>query len=200
MFKDTSFSNQLSAHGPFVTSFIQEHCTALQAPKKILCLGDTQGNTALFLAQKGIDIEVLEIEELSPLSIHKSIGEHYQPMRVCHSSLLTWEKENIFDIIVCTFLHIPKASQPSLLEKCFQALKNHGVLIAELLSESQKSLEPKAFSSESDYLFNFNQTLKALKETPFRIDKFSQEIIALKDENLIEKRTSVLHIVATKIL
>ena len=83
-------------------------------------------------------------------------------------------------------------------EKCFSALKIGGVLVVEALSESHKSLEPKAFKEEPNQLYNFNETLRIFKTLPFVLEKFSQEVITLKDENFFEKRASVVHIIALK--
>ncbi len=197
MFQTTSFSNQPLAYEKPLTSFMKEQCFSLQAPKRVLCLGENKENLAIFLAQKGLVVDVLEVDETNHFTIHKQIKEPFLPVRLEHTTLSRWHADNVFDRIFCSFLYLEKEQQALLFEKCFSALKMGGVLVVEALSESHKSLEPKAFK-EPNQLYNFNETLRIFKTLPFVLEKFSQEVITLKDENFFEKRASVVHIIALK--
>lgn len=197
MFRNLSFTHESFSHTYPISLFIKEQCGGWSSSKRILCLGDKEGSHALFLAQNGIHVEVLELSNEGVFDIYKHASPHCIDMKLCHTTLEHWKPTPFFDGIVCTFVHVSKKEQLHLFEKCCEALYPGGILVAELFSESQKSFQSGG-PKELEKLYNLNQTLRILKTLPFSIDKFSQEIIPYGKEEAPRAKASVLHIVATK--
>lgn len=197
MFRNIPFTNTSFLPTQPLSLFVQEQCSLLSGTKHLLCIGDTEGSTALFLAQKGMSVEVLELRAEGKFDIYKHVSPHHLNMKLRHTTLEYWKPDSLFHGIVCTFVHVSKDEQMLLFKKCFEALHPEGLFIAELFSESQKSYQPYV-PNEVEKLYNLNQTLHALKTLPCTLEKFSQEIISATTEDKRTTKASVLHIVARK--
>lgn len=197
MFRNIPFTNESFLHTYPVSLFIKEQCREWRSDKRILCIGDKEGSHALFLAQNGVHVEVLELSDEGSFDIYKHVSPHCVNLKLCHTTLERWEPIPYFHGIVCTYVHVSQKKQIQLFEKCYEALYPGGIFVAELFSESQKSFQSGG-PKELDKLYNLNQTLHILKMLSFSIDKFSQEIIPFGKEETPRAKASVLHIVATK--
>ncbi len=197
MFRNIPFTNTSFLPTQPLSLFVQEQCSLWSGAKDLLCIGDTEGSTALFLAQKGMSVEVLELRTEGVFDIYKHVSPHHLNMKIRHTTLEYWKPTPLFHGVVCTFVHVSKDEQSVLFKKCLEALHPEGLFVAELFSESQKSYQAHA-PKEVEKLYNLNQTLQILKTLPCTLEKFSQEIISSTTQESLKTKASVLHIVARK--
>lgn len=196
-FWNDKFQGDTFLYGEKPNNFVVENSDLLLNAKKVMCLGEGEGRNALFLADKGLEVEALDASDIALLKLKKRARENYLFITLRHTFIEYWEPEMLYDGVVFTYLHLPKQTQKMLFEKAFECLHVKGVFIAELFSESQvnfRSGGPKNIA----LLYDFNDVLAILKSLPCEIIKLSQEVIVLDEGEKHQGRGSVIRIIARK--
>lgn len=190
--------NTLLVHCNAPNLFITEHSELLQPLETILCVGVSESETPIFLADKGLCVEALDMFDASLIDLRKKAREHYLYIKARHTLLAYWEPSNSYGAVVCSYFHVPKYEQKMLFEKCFAALKEGGIFMAEFFSESQVTFHSGG-PSHIGLLYDFNDISAILKTLPCHLLKLSQEVISLKEGGKHHERASVIRVIARKV-
>lgn len=196
-FWNTRFQAEELLYGEEPNNFVKENVELLAKAKKVMCLGEGEGRNAIYLADKGLEVEALDASDIALFKLRKRARENYLFIKVRHTLLAYWEPVPTYDALICTYLHVPKENQKMLFEKSLQALKVGGIFIAELFSESQINFSsggPKDIA----LLYDFNDVLDTLKFLPCAVIKLSQEVIMLNEGEKHKGRASVIRIILQK--
>ncbi|MDD2384175.1 MAG: class I SAM-dependent methyltransferase [Sulfurospirillaceae bacterium] len=194
---NTKFQGETRLYGDTPNNFIKDNFELLHHAKNVMCLGEGEGRNAIFLAEKGLEVEALDASDVGLFKLRKWAKEHYLFIKIRHTLIEYWQPKPTYDAVVCTYLHLYKKDQKMLFEKALQALHVNGIFIAELFSESQINFTsggPKNIA----LLYDFNDVLDIVKSLPCEVIKLSQEVILLNEGELHQGRGSVIRIILKK--
>ena len=197
-FWNAKFQTKDLIYGENPNNFIKENIDLILTAKSVMCLGEGEGRNAIYLADKGLVVEALDVSDVALAKLRKRAKEHYLFIKTRHTLLAYWEPDQYYDAIICTYLQLPKEQQKMLFEKAIEALLPNGYFMAELFSESQIHFEsggPKNMA----FLYDLNDILDSVKTLPCKIIKLAQEVIALNEGNRHVGRASVLRIILQKL-
>lgn len=194
---NAKFEGETLLYGEEPNAFIKDNEALLLPLQSVLCLGEGEGRNALFLAEKGMEVEALDASDVALLKLLKQAKSRYLEIKIRHTLLQYWEPDTQYGAVVCTYLHVPKKEQKMLFEKALSALREEGIFIAELFSESQKSFHSGG-PKELDLLYDINAITHCLKSLPCVIVKLSQEIVLLNEGEKHVGRASVIRIILKK--
>ena len=197
-FWNAKFQTKNLIYGEAPNNFIKENSELLLNAKTVMCLGEGEGRNAIYLADKGLSVEALDISDVALRKLRRRAKESYVFIKTRHTLFEYWQPDTLYDAVVCTYLHLPKPHQKMLFEKAMMALDPHGYFIAELFSESQihfSSGGPKDIA----LLYDLNDILDTVKLLPCKIIKLAQEVIVLNEGDKHVGRASVIRIVLEKL-
>jgi len=197
-FWNEKFQTKNFIYGEAPNNFIKENTDLLLTTNNILCLAEGEGRNAIYLADKGLNVEALDISDIALLKLRRRAKEHYVFIKTRHTLFEYWEPEQCYDAVVCTYFQLPKQNQKMLFEKALMALNPNGYFIAELFSESQihfSSGGPKNIA----LLYDLNDILDTVKVLPYKIHKLAQEVVVLNEGDRHVGRASVIRILLQKL-
>lgn len=196
-FWNEKFQTKNFIYGEAPNNFIKENTELLLCAKKVLCLAEGEGRNAIYLADKGLEVEALDISDVALQKLRRRAKERYVFIKTRHTLFEYWEPEQLYDAVICTYFHLPKENQKMLFEKALYALNTGGHFVAELFSESQihfSSGGPK----NSALLYDLNDILDTLRLLPCKIHKLAQEVVVLNEGDKHVGRASVIRIILQK--
>lgn len=197
-FWNAKFQTKSLIYGEAPNNFIKENIELLLNAKTVMCLGEGEGRNAIYLADKGVEVEALDVSDIALQKLRRRAKESYVFIKTRHTLFEYWQPDTLYDAVVCTYLHLPKSHQKMLFEKAIMALNPNGYFIAELFSESQihfSSGGPKNIA----FLYDLNDILDTLKTLPCKILKLAQEVIVLNEGDRHVGRASVIRIILQKL-
>ncbi|WP_263833384.1 class I SAM-dependent methyltransferase [Sulfurospirillum oryzae] len=197
-FWNEKFQTKNLIYGEAPNNFIKENIELLLQAKNVMCLGEGEGRNAIYLADKGLVVEALDASDVALLKLRRRAKESYVFIKTRHTLLEYWKPEQLYDAVICTYLHLPKQNQKMLFEKSIEALNPNGYFIAELFSESQVHFEsggPKNIA----LLYDLNDILDIVKSLPCKIHKLAQEVVVLSEGDKHVGRASVIRIILQKL-
>ena len=197
-FWNAKFQTKDLIYGEAPNNFVKENIELLVNTKKVMCLGEGEGRNAIYLADKGMEVEALDISDIALKKLRRRAKESYLFIKTRHTLFEYWQPDMHYDAVVCTYLHLPKHNQKMLFEKALMALNTNGYFIAELFSESQihfSSGGPKNIA----LLYDLNDILDIVKTLPCKIIKLAQEVIVLNEGDKHVGRASVIRIILQKL-
>ncbi len=197
-FWNAKFQTKNLIYGEAPNNFIKENSELLLNAKTVMCLAEGEGRNAIYLADKGLKVEALDVSDIALQKLRRRAKESYVFIKTRHTLLEYWQPDTLYDAVVCTYLHLPKSHQKILFEKALMALSPNGYFIAELFSESQihfSSGGPKNIA----LLYDLNDILDTLKTLPCKILKLAQEVIVLNEGDKHVGRASVIRIILQKL-
>jgi len=192
------FQGEALPYGQEPNAFIKEHVELLLPLESVMCLGEGEGRNAIFLADKGLCVEALDASDIALMTLRKRSREHYVHIKVRHTLLGHWEPDTHYGAVVCTYLHLPKSEQKMLFTKSMDALREGGIFIAELFSESQITFHSGG-PRNVGLLYDLNDISDTLKSLPCHVLKLSQEVIVLNEGEKHAGRASVIRLIARKV-
>lgn len=197
-FWNAKFYTKDFIYGEAPNNFVKENIELLVNTKTVMCLGEGEGRNAIYLADKGMEVEALDISDIALKKLRRRAKESYLFIKTRHTLFEYWQPDTHYDAVVCTYLHLPKHNQKMLFEKALVALNTNGYFIAELFSESQihfSSGGPKNIA----LLYDLNDILDIVKTLPCKIIKLAQEVIVLNEGDKHVGRASVIRIILQKL-
>jgi len=197
-FWNAKFYTKDFIYGEAPNNFVKENIELLVNTKTVMCLGEGEGRNAIYLADKGMEVEALDISDIALKKLRRRAKESYLFIKTRHTLFEYWQPDMHYDAVVCTYLHLPKHNQKMLFEKALMALNTNGYFIAELFSESQihfSSGGPKNIA----LLYDLNDILDIVKTLPCKIIKLAQEVIVLNEGDKHVGRASVIRIILQKL-
>lgn len=197
-FWNKHFQGEQLLYGEAPNQFIKENLELLLPMESVLCLGEGEGRNAIFLADKGLSVEALDVSDVALFKLRERARAHYLHITLRHTLLAHWNPSPTYGAIVCTYLHLPKKEQKMLFEKSLNALKIGGIFIAELFSESQKSFHSGG-EKETNMFYTLSDIAHTLKALPCSIQKLAQEIVLLNEGTAHTGRASVIRVIFHKL-
>jgi len=194
---NAKFRQEELLYGEAPNQFIKENLEHLLPAQTVLCLGEGEGRNALFLADKGLEVEALDVSDVGLFRLRKRAQACYVEIKVRHTLLEYWEPSPNYGAVVCTYVHLPKKNQNILFEKAIGGLKVGGIFIAELFSESQVNFHSGG-PRNIGLLYDLNDISDTLKSLPCRVLKLAQEIVVLNEGRNHVGRASVIPVIAQK--
>lgn len=197
-FWNAKFYTKDFIYGEAPNNFVKENIELLVNTKTVMCLGEGEGRNAIYLADKGMEVEALDISDIALKKLRRRAKESYLFIKTRHTLFEYWQPDTHYDAVVCTYLHLPKHNQKMLFEKALMALNTNGYFIAKLFSESQihfSSGGPKNIA----LLYDLNDILDIVKTLPCKIIKLAQEVIVLNEGDKHVGRASVIRIILQKL-
>ena len=197
-FWNAKFYTKDFIYGEAPNNFVKENIELLVNTKTVMCLGEGEGRNAIYLADKGMEVEALDISDIALKKLRRRAKESYLFIKTRHTLFEYWQPDTHYDAVVCTYLHLPKHNQKMLFEKALMALNTNGYFIAELFSESQihfSSGGPKNIA----LLYDLNDILDIVKTFLCMIIKLAQEVIVLNEGDKHVGRASVIRIILQKL-
>lgn len=197
-FWNAKFYTKDFIYGEAPNNFVKENIELLVNTKTVMCLGEGEGRNAIYLADKGMEVEALDISDIALKKLRRRAKESYLFIKTRHTLFEYWQPDTHYDAVVCTYLHLPKHNQKMLFEKALMTLNTNGYFIAELFSESQihfSSGGPKNIA----LLYDLNDILDIVKTLPCKIIKLAQEVIVLNEGDKHVGRASVIRIILQKL-
>ena len=167
-FWNAKFYTKDFIYGEAPNNFVKENIELLVNTKTVMCLGEGEGRNAIYLADKGMEVEALDISDIALKKLRRRAKESYLFIKTRHTLFEYWQPDMHYDAVVCTYLHLPKHNQKMLFENALMALNTNGYFIAELFSESQihfSSGGPKNIA----LLYDLNDILDIVKTLPCKI-------------------------------
>jgi len=195
---NAKFRGEELLYGEAPNQFIKENLERLLPLQTVLCLGEGEGRNAIFLADKGLEVEALDVSDVGLFKLRKRAQAHYVEIRVRHTLIEYWNPSPTYGAVVCTYVHLPKEKQKIVFEKGVSALREGGIFIAELFSESQINFHsggPKNIG----LLYDLNDISDTLKSLPCRVLKLAQEIVVLNEGRNHVGRASVIRLIVQKV-
>ena len=196
---NAKFQTKNLIYGEAPNNFIKENIDLFLQAKKVLCLGEGEGRNAIFLADKGLEVEALDASDVALFKLRRRAKEHYVFIKIRHTLIEYWQPDTLYDAVVCTYLHLPKPIQKMLFEKSLEALAPNGIFIAELFSESQVHFESGG-PKDINLLYDLNDILDTVKFMPCKILKLAQEVVMLNEGDKHVGRASVIRIILQKVI
>lgn len=196
-FWNQKFQTNHFIYGEAPNNFIKENSDLLLQANKVLCLGEGEGRNAIFLADKGLEVEALDASDIALLKLRKRAKEHYVFIKIRHTLLEYWQPDTLYDAVICTYLHLAKPQQKMLFEKSVEALAPQGYFIAEFFSESQIHFESGG-PKDPTFLYDVNDILNAVTNLSCKILKLAQEVVILNEGDKHIGRASVIRIILQK--
>ena len=195
---NAKFRGEELLYGEAPNQFIKEHLELLLPLQTVLCLGEGEGRNAIFLADKGLEVEALDVSDVGLFKLRSRAKAHYLEIKIRHTLLENWNPYALYGAVVCTYMQLPKEKQKMLFEKAVDALQGGGIFIAELFSESQVNFHsggPKNIG----LLYDLNDISDTLKSLPCRVLKLAQEIVILNEGRNHVGRASVIRLIVQKV-
>ncbi|MDD3342331.1 MAG: class I SAM-dependent methyltransferase [Sulfurospirillaceae bacterium] len=194
---NAKFQSKERLYGYAPNNFIKDNFELIAQAKTVMCLGEGEGRNAIYLAEKGLEIEALDASDVALFKLRKWAKEYYLDIKIRHTLIQYWTPTPTYDAVVCTYLHLFKKDQKMLFEKALLALHVGGIFIAELFSESQINFSsggPKNIA----LLYDFNDILDMVKSLPCEVLKLSQEVIFLDEGTSHQGKGSVIRVILKK--
>jgi len=196
-FWNEKFQTPNLIYGEAPNNFIKKNVELLLHVKTVMCLGEGEGRNAIYLADRGLNVEALDISDTALFKLRKRAKEHYVSIKTRHTRIEYWQPEQDYDAVICTYLQLPKQQQKILFEKSLTALSPNGYFIAELFSESQVHFQSGG-PKKSDFLYDVNDIVDCIKKLPYKILKLSQEVVVLDEGDCHQGKASVVRIILQK--
>lgn len=198
-FWDEKFSTTESLYGTQVNEYVALKSSLLKENSKVLCLGEGEGRNALFLAKSGHEVSAIDI---SPEALKKAeaiLSENNYTIDLKVQDLITWKpKEELYDAVIVTYLHMPKNDFAKVFKSTIKSLKKGALVIGEFFSEKQleyTSGGPQAL----EMLYTFESINASLQDETTEILELEETIVHLNEGVGHQGEASVIRVVAKKL-
>lgn len=196
--RNATFQDDALVYGKAPNPFIKEYLELLAPLESVLCIGVKESESAIFLADKGLRVDALDTSDSALIRLRKHARENYVAINVRHTFLTYWHPNTLYGAVICSYIHLPKNQQKMLFTKSFTSLKEGGIFMAELLSESQTTFQNRG-PKNIGFLYDFNDISTILKSLPCHLLKLAQEVILLNEGEKHAERASVIRVIARKV-
>ena len=138
-FWNSRFDRDEPVYGTAPNAFLASHADRLPEDGAVLDLAGGEGRNALFLANQGYDVTLLDYSEVALEKATAWAEREGVSLTTLHADITTWAPERTWDAVVATFVHLPVQWQPRLYQIMQTALAPGGVIIAEWFRPAQRA-------------------------------------------------------------
>jgi len=199
----TMWNEKFSRDGYFFgtkpNAYIAEKSTLLKPKKSVLCLGEGEGRNALFLAKNDFDVTAIDASDVGLLKAKELANANNCEIKIEQLDLNDWNpKENSFDAIVCSYLHLEEPLRSKTFKSIIHTLSLNGIFIGEFFSHEQLNFNsggPKNIS----LLYDLDSMESILENKNIEIIELVQELTNLDEGKGHQGAASVIRICFKKV-
>jgi 2-polyprenyl-3-methyl-5-hydroxy-6-metoxy-1,4-benzoquinol methylase len=138
---DKRYSESGYAYGTAPNNYVDEMVDKL--PKgRALCLAEGEGRNAVFLAERGWDVEAVDLSEVGLTKARKLAGERGVGITTTALDLAHLDVEGeSYDVIVSIFAHVPPPVRKHVHAQVLKGLKKGGAFLLEAYTVEQLELK-----------------------------------------------------------
>lgn len=141
-FWDERFDQQELIYGEQPNAFIERSAPHIRTMSRVLAAGDGEGRNAVFLAEQGHDVTIVDwsekaLQKARRLAHDRSVTVHSE----C-ANLAEWKsKDCAFDAAIMVFVHTPPDIREEVHSNIWRALRPSGLLIAQFYTPAQLAMQ-----------------------------------------------------------
>lgn len=136
-FWESRFAQEAYAYGTEPNAFVRQ--VAPQLPKgRTLAVADGEGRNAVYLAEQGHEVTMWDYAQSGLEKCQRLAALRRVPVtaKLVDVTRAEWPKDH-FDVVVCTYLHLPAPQRQAVLSHIASAVKPGGHLVMEVFSQQQ---------------------------------------------------------------
>ena len=134
---DEKFSKEGYLYGKRPNMYLQYIIEKLPPQSEILFLGEGEGRNACFAAKLGHICHAVDASEVGLKKLDAFAKECSVKIDTRLQDLKTWEPEQSYDAVLCSFLHLEEPLRTRTFIKALGALRQNGVFAGEFFAKSQ---------------------------------------------------------------
>ena len=185
--------------GKSPNAYIAKNSTLLKPKDSVLCLGEGEGRNALFLAKNNFDVTAIDASDVGLQKAKELASANNCEIETEQLDLNDWNpKENSFNAIVCSYLHLEEPLRSQTFKSITHALSPNGIFIGEFFSHEQLNYSsggPKNIS----LLYDLGSIKSILENENIKIIELAQELTNLDEGNGHQGEASVIRICFKKV-
>jgi len=193
------FSRNGYLFGTKPNTYIAEKSVLLKPKTSVLCLGEGEGRNALFLAKNNFDVTAIDASDVGLQKAKELANANNCEIKIEQLDLNDWNpKENSFDAIVCSYLHLEEPLRSKTFKSIIHALLPNGIFIGEFFSHEQLNFSsggPKNIS----LLYDLDSMKSILKNKSIEIIELVKELTNLDEGKGHQGEASVIRICFKKV-
>lgn len=136
-FWETTYSQNEYVYGKDPNLFFKEYLNGIK-PGKLFLPGDGEGRNTVYAAQKGWDVEAMDLTDSGRIKAEKLAAENGVTINFNTGNLIDYTLvPDSYDLIALIFVHFPHELRSEIHTKLTSSLKKGGHLIVEAFSKKQ---------------------------------------------------------------
>ncbi|MEJ2049533.1 MAG: class I SAM-dependent methyltransferase [Calditrichota bacterium] len=137
-FWDKRYSETGFAYGTKPNLYLVSKSNLLKPGMKVLAIGDGEGRNGVWLAEKNMDVTIVDQSEVGLHKARQLAAEKQVSIRTIRADLASWEwPVNTFDAVVSIFVHFGPVERINIHQSIIRVLKSDGWLIMQSFHQDQ---------------------------------------------------------------
>ena len=137
-FWDKRYSETGFAYGIKPNLYLVSKSNLLKPGMKVLAIGDGEGRNGVWLAEKNMDVTIVDQSEVGLHKARQLAAEKQVSIRTIRADLAGWEwPVNTFDAVVSIFVHFGPVERINIHQSIIRVLKSGGWLIMQSFHQDQ---------------------------------------------------------------
>lgn len=192
---NSKFSREGFLYGKKPNLFIASSCENFSKEDKILCLGEGEGRNAIFLAKQGFEVSAIDASNIALEKLNLFAKEENVEVDTKCIDLMKWIPLKKYEVIVASYLHLPKKQQLDIFSKIENSLIYKGLFVIEVFSKKQLNYSSGGPKDEN-LLYSIQDFKEALKHSTFH--KLEEIEINLDEGKGHQGKASVIRVIAQR--
>jgi len=131
------FSREGYLYGKTPNAYLKGVMETLPAGSRILFLGEGEGRNACFAAAQGFEAHAIDASDIGLRKLQAMAKDMGVTVTAIHLDLAEWEPDEIYDAVLCSFLHLEEPLRSDVFVKALSVLDEGGVFAGEFFATSQ---------------------------------------------------------------
>ena len=137
-FWDQRYAGSGFAYGEAPNAFLASLADRFAPGGRALVPGDGEGRNGVFLAQRGLSVETLDLSAEGVAKARRLAAARGVLLEARQADALAWDwPVAAYDVIALLYLHLPAAERRSLHARVLSALKSGGLVVLEAFTPRQ---------------------------------------------------------------
>lgn len=134
---DERYREEGFAYGTEPSRYLMEQGIYLEAGKRALAVADGGGRNAVWLAERGLDVTVVDLSAEGLARAQELANQSGVQIKTMHADFLAWSGRDPFDVVVSVYLHLPPDARCAAHKRMVDTLAPGGILILEGFHKEQ---------------------------------------------------------------
>ena len=137
-FWDERYEGEAFAYGEAPNAFLASLADRFPSRGRTLVPGDGEGRNGVFLAQRGLRVETLDLSAQGVAKARRLAAARGVTLQALQGDVLTWDwPVAAYDVIALLYLHLPADGRRALHGRALAALKIGGLIVLEAFTPRQ---------------------------------------------------------------